>query len=83
MTTSSPPWSGCMKGRGRIETERFIAMRSHYGFESFYCQPGSRAPTKRVGSKARSAGSAGVNGPGAQGGLPGRTERAGGRRRRA
>ncbi len=29
-----------MKGRGRIETERFIAMRSHYGFESFFCLPG-------------------------------------------
>ena len=27
-------------GRDRIESERFIALRSHYGFESFYCQPG-------------------------------------------
>lgn len=29
-----------MKGRDRKETERFIAMRSHYGFDSFFCQPG-------------------------------------------
>jgi transposase len=29
-----------LMGRDRVETERFIAMRSHYGFDSFYCQPG-------------------------------------------
>jgi transposase len=29
-----------MRGRTRQETERFVALRSHYGFESFYCQPG-------------------------------------------
>lgn len=27
-------------GRDRIEHDRFVALRSHYGFDSFYCQPG-------------------------------------------
>lgn len=38
-----------MKGRGRIETDRFIAMRSHYGFESFYCQPGVKGAHEKGG----------------------------------
>lgn len=29
-----------MRGRNRQETERFVALRSHYGYESFYCAPG-------------------------------------------
>jgi transposase len=29
-----------LKGRDRIESDRFVAMRSHYGFESFVCLPG-------------------------------------------
>ena len=27
-------------GRQRWENERFVALRSHYGFDSFYCTPG-------------------------------------------
>lgn len=27
-------------GRDRVETERFMALRSHYGFDSFFCAPG-------------------------------------------
>ena len=27
-------------GRERLENPRFIAMRSHYGFDSFFCIPG-------------------------------------------
>lgn len=27
-------------GRDRVENERFIALRSHYGFDAFYCTPG-------------------------------------------
>jgi transposase len=27
-------------GRQRWENERFVALRSHYGYDSFYCQPG-------------------------------------------
>ena len=29
-----------LKGRDRVETERFTALRSHYGFDSFFCRPG-------------------------------------------
>ena len=29
-----------LKGRDRLESERFIALRSHYGFDSFFCIPG-------------------------------------------
>ncbi len=29
-----------LKGRDRVESDRFVAMRSHYGFESFFCRPG-------------------------------------------
>lgn len=29
-----------LRGRNRVENERFIALRSHYGFESFFCEPG-------------------------------------------
>ena len=29
-----------LRGRDRAENERFIALRSHYGFESFFCEPG-------------------------------------------
>jgi transposase len=38
-----------MKGRGRVETERFIAMRSHYGFESFFCLPGVKGAHEKGG----------------------------------
>jgi hypothetical protein len=27
-------------GRDRAESERFIALRSHYGYDSFFCIPG-------------------------------------------
>jgi transposase len=27
-------------GRARLENQRFVAFRSHYGFESWYCRPG-------------------------------------------
>lgn len=29
-----------LTGRDRIESDRFVALRSHYGFDSFYCEPG-------------------------------------------
>ncbi len=29
-----------LKGRDRDESERFVALRSHYGFDSFFCLPG-------------------------------------------
>jgi hypothetical protein len=38
-----------MKGRDRKETERFVAMRSHYGFDSFFCQPGPEGAHEKGG----------------------------------
>lgn len=38
-----------LRGRDRIETERFIALRSHYGFESSYCEPGERGAHEKGG----------------------------------
>lgn len=29
-----------LKGRDRTESERFTILRSHYGFDSFFCRPG-------------------------------------------
>ena len=49
-----------LKGRDRAESERFIALRSHYGFDSFFCRPARTARTRRAGWKARSAGSVAV-----------------------
>jgi transposase len=38
-----------LKGRTRIEAERFIALRSHYGFDSFFCQPGIKGSHEKGG----------------------------------
>ena len=47
-----------LRGRDRDESERFIALRSHFGFDSFFCIPASTGRTRRAGWKVRSAGSA-------------------------
>jgi transposase len=38
-----------LKGRDRAESERFIAMRSFYGFDSFFCQPGIEGAHEKGG----------------------------------
>ena len=38
-----------LKGRRRIETENFIALRSHYLFESFFCLPGIEGAHEKGG----------------------------------
>lgn len=38
-----------LRGRDRAETERFIALRSHYGFDSFFCIPGERGAHEKGG----------------------------------
>lgn len=38
-----------LRGRKRIETERFITMRSHYLFESFFCLPGIQGAHEKGG----------------------------------
>jgi len=36
-------------GRDRIENDRFTALRSHYGFDAFYCEPGERGAHEKGG----------------------------------
>jgi len=38
-----------LRGRKRVETERFIAMRSHYLFEAFFCLPGIHGAHEKGG----------------------------------
>ncbi|MFD4248036.1 IS21 family transposase [Streptomyces sp. NPDC058525] len=36
-------------GRSRVESERWTAFRSHYGFEAFYCMPGEEGAHEKGG----------------------------------
>jgi transposase len=45
----TPAVSRVLRGRDRIETERFIALRSHYGFDSFFCEPGEAGAHEKGG----------------------------------
>jgi transposase len=47
-----------LRGRDRAEAERFIALRSHYGFDSFFCIPGQQGAREKGGVEGGSAGSA-------------------------
>jgi transposase len=38
-----------LKGRGRVEADRFIALRSHYRFDSFFCIPGIEGAHEKGG----------------------------------
>lgn len=38
-----------LRGRDRAESERFIALRSHYGFDGFYCRPGVEGAHEKGG----------------------------------
>ncbi|MGH9092897.1 MAG: Mu transposase domain-containing protein, partial [Acidimicrobiales bacterium] len=38
-----------LKGRDRSESERFTALRSHYGFDSFFCRPGIEGAHEKGG----------------------------------
>jgi transposase len=38
-----------LRGRNRTETERFITLRSHYGFDSFFCEPGEKGAHEKGG----------------------------------
>jgi transposase len=38
-----------LRGRDRKESERFVALRSHYGFDSFFCQPGVKGAHEKGG----------------------------------
>ncbi len=39
----------CALGRERFEHPRFVALRSHYGFDSFYCLPGKDGAHEKGG----------------------------------
>jgi hypothetical protein len=41
-----------LRGRDRAESERFIALRSHYGFDSFFCTPGKDGAHEKGGVEA-------------------------------
>ena len=38
-----------LRGRDRAESERFIALRCHYGFDSFFCIPGKEGAHEKGG----------------------------------
>jgi transposase len=38
-----------LKGRRRVESDRFVALRSHYMFESSFCRPGERGAHEKGG----------------------------------
>jgi transposase len=44
-----PAVTRVLKGRDRAEAERFIALRSHYGFDSFFCIPGPQGAHEKGG----------------------------------
>jgi transposase len=44
-----PAVTRILLGRDRIENERFVALRSHYGFDSFFCQPGADGAHEKGG----------------------------------
>ncbi|HZD69016.1 MAG TPA: IS21 family transposase [Actinomycetes bacterium] len=43
-----PAVARILKGRNRIENERFITLRSHYGFDSFFCIPGKQGAHEKA-----------------------------------
>src|SRR5262249_58182846 len=40
-----------MRGRDRLESERFVLLRSHYGYEPFYCRPGKEGSHEKGGGE--------------------------------
>ena len=45
----SPAVAKVLAGRNRTETTRWLAFRAHYGFEAFYCQPGTEGAHEKGG----------------------------------
>ena len=44
-----PAVSRVLFGRSRVESDRWLAFRSHYGFDAFYCQPGHEGSHEKGG----------------------------------
>jgi transposase len=38
-----------LKGRNRTESDRFVVLRSHYGYDSFFCRPGKDGAHEKGG----------------------------------
>jgi transposase len=38
-----------LRGRARVEADRFTALRSHYGFDAFFCLPGEEGSHEKGG----------------------------------
>ena len=47
--TRGPGVVRVLRGRDRTESERFIALRSHYGYDSFFCTPGKEGAHEKGG----------------------------------
>ncbi len=45
----TPAVTKVLIGRERLENQRFVALRSHYGFDSFFCIPGSDGAHEKGG----------------------------------
>jgi hypothetical protein len=44
-----PEVSRVLFGRTRVESDRWVAFKSHYGFDSFYCRPGHEGSHEKGG----------------------------------
>jgi transposase len=44
-----PAVTRILLGRDRVENQRFVMLRSHYGFDSFFCQPGPAGAHEKGG----------------------------------
>jgi transposase len=44
-----PAVTSVLRGRSRLESARFVALRSHYGFDSFFCIPGIEGAHEKGG----------------------------------
>lgn len=44
-----PAVTKVLKGRNRTESDRFVALRSHYGYDSFFCRPGKDGAHEKGG----------------------------------
>jgi hypothetical protein len=44
-----PAVSRVLFGRTRVESDRWVAFRSHYGFDAFYCRPGHEGSHEKGG----------------------------------
>jgi transposase len=44
-----PAVSRVLFGRSRVESDRWVAFKSHYGFDAFYCRPGREGSHEKGG----------------------------------